>query len=185
MEDQGGRQRNLNATAASLLGFLHDGPKTGWDLAATAQLVIGDFWSLTPSQVYRELTAMAAAGLVEAGAPGPRGSVRYDLTATDRDAFERWIRTAPATEHIRFPLLLTIEFGRHLPAELLAGFVRDHQAAHAGKLAGYERLRSEATRSGNADPYAMATLDFGISYERAVLAWFKSLPSQIKGTTGE
>jgi hypothetical protein len=27
------RDRPLNATAASLLGFLHDEPKTGWDLS--------------------------------------------------------------------------------------------------------------------------------------------------------
>ena len=54
--------RALNATAASLLGFLHQGPMSGWDLAATAQTLIGDFWSLTRSQVYRELSAMASAG---------------------------------------------------------------------------------------------------------------------------
>ena len=31
----------LNSTAASLLGCLHEGPMTGWDLAATAQRAIG------------------------------------------------------------------------------------------------------------------------------------------------
>ena len=65
------KHRPLNATAASLLGFLHGGPQTGWDLVATAERQIGAFWSITQSQVYRELTAMADAGLVEAGARGP------------------------------------------------------------------------------------------------------------------
>jgi len=32
---------------------------TGWDLVAVAQQRIGNFWTLTQSQVYRELTAMA------------------------------------------------------------------------------------------------------------------------------
>jgi DNA-binding PadR family transcriptional regulator len=145
--------------------------------------VIGDFWSLTLSQVYRELTAMASDGLVKAGAPGQRGSVRYDLTAAGRDAFARWLSTSPGAEHIRFPLLLTIEFGRHLPSEVLARFVRDHRAAHVSRLAGYERLHREMTDSENADLYAMATLEFGISYERAVLAWFEALPPEIQGTT--
>lgn len=185
MEDPRPRRRAINATAASLLGFLHDAPKTGWDLAATAQQVIGDFWSLTPSQVYRELTAMAAAGLVRAGPPGQRGSVRYDLTAAGREAFAQWIRTPPGPDHIRSPLLLTVEFGRHLPPDVLADFVRDRRTAHAGKLAGYERLHSDAKAAGNADPYAMATLEFGIAYERAALTWFDELSPVIRGTTND
>ena len=43
----------LNTTAASLLGMLHDGPLSGWDLVAKAEDEIGAFWSLTRSQVYR------------------------------------------------------------------------------------------------------------------------------------
>ena len=39
--------RPLNATAASLLGFLTSGPASGSDLLRTAQLVIGRFWSIT------------------------------------------------------------------------------------------------------------------------------------------
>ena len=46
---------------------LHDGPMTGYELAATAQRVIGDFWSLTQSQVYRELAWMAEAGTRHGG----------------------------------------------------------------------------------------------------------------------
>ncbi|MBM0238750.1 PadR family transcriptional regulator [Micromonospora sp. ATA32] len=75
--------RPLNATAASLLGFLHDGPMTGWDLVTVAEQRIGAFWSLTQSQVYRELTAMAAAGLVRAGERGPRDRQPYEITTPD------------------------------------------------------------------------------------------------------
>jgi DNA-binding PadR family transcriptional regulator len=39
---------------------------------ATAQAVIGEFWSLTRCQVYRELAAMAQDGLIDAGEPGRR-----------------------------------------------------------------------------------------------------------------
>ena len=47
---------------------------SGWDLAETAQSSIGDFWTVTRSQVYRELAWMAEAGLVEAGERGAPGS---------------------------------------------------------------------------------------------------------------
>lgn len=172
----------LNSTAASLLGFLHEGPMTGWDLAATAQRVIGNFWSLTPSQVYRELAAMKDAGLIRAGKRGPRDRQPYALTRAGRAAFKRWIQQEPGPENIRFPLLLTIEFGRHLEPRRLAEFVHDHRAAHVRKLAEYEQLHQAALQSGHHDPYARATLQFGIAHERAVLDWFDELSPEIRGS---
>lgn len=166
--------RPLNATAASLLGFLHTGPMTGWDLVATAQAVIGDFWSLTRSQVYRELAAMDRAGLVRAGETGPRDRRPYSVTDGGRAAFRAWLEQEPGPEQIRYPLLLTIAFGRHLPPERLAAFVVSHRDLHAARLAEYEELRAGA--GDDLDPFAAATLDFGICYERAVLDWFAGLP---------
>jgi hypothetical protein len=64
--------RDLNNTAAALLGLLHEGPMTGWDLVAAAQERTGNFWTLTQSQVYRELARMTEPGLITAADPGPR-----------------------------------------------------------------------------------------------------------------
>jgi len=180
--DRAVSDRPLNATAASLLGFLHEGPLTGWDLVATAQGRIGNFWSLTQSQVYRELTAMAEAGLVAAGERGPRDRRPYAITAAGRAAFASWAEREPGPESIRFPLLLTLAFGRHLPPGRLAAIVGRHRAAHAARLAGYERTRTAIETAGMGDdPYAQATLEFGVGYERAVLAWFDRLPPAIRG----
>jgi DNA-binding PadR family transcriptional regulator len=169
--------RPLNATAASLLGFLHFGPMAGWDLVATAQRVIGDFWSLTQSQVYRELAAMASAGLVVAGERGARERRPYRLTAKGRAAFAEWASREPADETIRFPLLLTLSFGRHVPPERLAAFVEHHRGVHAERLKVYRRELRETEAD---DPFRTATLGFGIAYERAVLSWFASLPESIR-----
>ncbi|WP_433003900.1 PadR family transcriptional regulator [Kribbella sp. CA-294648] len=172
--------RTLNATAASLLGFLHEGPMTGWDLVATAQQRIGDFWSLTQSQVYRELTAMAEAGLVEAGDPGPRARRPYALTDAGREAFGEWLQGDVTEELIRFPLLLVVMFGEHVPPERLAEVITTHRHLHAQRLAMYEKELAEAP-AGEPDPYAAATLDFGVRYERAVLEWFDALPTKLRG----
>ncbi|HEV2089260.1 MAG TPA: PadR family transcriptional regulator [Cryptosporangiaceae bacterium] len=171
--------RPLNATAASLLGFLHHGPLSGWDLVVTAQAVIGDFWSLTQSQVYRELAAMSAAGLVEAGERGPRDRRPYSITDAGRAAFADWVRREPGPETIRFPLLLTVAFGRHVPPGRLGEVLDHHRATHAERLADYEAQRAAAVEAGEPDPYALATLDFGLRYERAVLDWFDHLPDTV------
>lgn len=176
--------RPLNATAASLLGFLHDGPLTGWDLVVAAQWVIGDFWSLTQSQVYRELSAMATAGLVKAGEVGPRDRKPYSITPAGRTAFAAWLDREPGPETIRFPLLLTVAFGRHLPKEKLTAFLNTHRTVHAQRLAGYEEQITKARRAppDELDLYLLATLSFGLTYERAVLDWFDQLPPTITET---
>ncbi|MFR9779337.1 PadR family transcriptional regulator [Micromonospora sp. MS34] len=174
--------RPLNATAASLLGFLHDGPMTGWDLVEYAQQRIGGFWSLTQSQVYRELTAMAGAGLVRAGERGRRDRQPYEITDAGRAAFAEWAANPPAAETIRFPLLLTVLFGRHLPPDRMAAYLAGHRAAHAERLAGYEQIAAALPEEAeDVDPYSVATLRFGLAYERAVLDWFDALPPALTG----
>jgi DNA-binding PadR family transcriptional regulator len=177
--------RQLNATAASLLGFLHDGPLSGYELASTAQRVIGEFWSLTQSQVYRELAWMAEAGLVVRGERGARDRQPYTLTDGGRAAFAEWVSQPPGPETIRHPLLLAVSFGRHLPPQRLATFLRTHRDAHAERLRGYEaQARAERTASdGEPDPFRAATLAFGIAYERAVQDWFAALPRSITEPT--
>lgn len=172
--------RRLNATAASLLGFLHWGPMSGWDLAVTAEHVIGDFWSLTRSQVYRELAWMAEAGLIEKGEQGARERQPYALTDAGRAAFAEWADEEPGPETIRFPLLLKISFGRYIPPGRMADFVRRHRGVHAARLAEYEGHLTEAQAEAR-DAYREATLAFGLAYERAVLAWFDSLPAELTG----
>ena len=169
----------MNATAGSLLGFLHERPMSGWDLFRTAEVLIGDFWTVTRSQVYRELAAMEAAGLVAAGPPGPRERRPYEITDSGRAAFAEWLWRPPGSEQIRYPLLLTIAFGHHLPAAQLAGFVAEHRRIHEQRLAGYRTLRDDA--GADLEVYAAATLDFGIRYESAVLDWFDNLPTAIAG----
>jgi DNA-binding PadR family transcriptional regulator len=172
-------RRALNATAASLLGFLHEGPRSGYELAAIAQRRIGDFWSLTQSQVYRELAWMADAGLVRAGERGSRARRPYEVTDPGRAAFAEWMDRAPGDETIRHPLLLAVSFGRHVPPDRLATFLRRHRDAHAERLRAYEADASELAQSPDADPYRAATLGFGLAYERAVRDWFADLPHSL------
>lgn len=165
--------RGINATAASLLGLLHQGPMTGWDLMRAAETRLGNFWSLTQSQVYRELATMASTGLVEEGVRGHRDRRPYSLTEPGRAAFLDWIAEPPATESIRYPLLLTVAFGRHLPPATLRRLILEQREIHEKRLAGYDA--ASATAAG-ADAFTLATLRFGIRHEEATLAWFDELP---------
>lgn len=174
-----------NATAASLLGVLHDGPTTGWDLILAVRERMGTFWSLSQSQVYRELISMSVAGLIKAGEHGPRGRQPFAITDTGRVAFAEWLNETGG-ETIRFPLLLIVLFGRHVPPQRLAEAIVQQRNRHAQRLADYEKSLEGMTAldtigTSQPDPYAMATLRFGVKYEQAVLDWFDELPEVIRG----
>ena len=168
----------LNPTAASLLGFLLAGEASGFELVDIAEGLIGDFWSLTRSQVYRELATLAELGLVEAGPTGARSRRPYRLTEAGREAFNAWLAQPPGPEQIRFPLLLTLAFGASGDRERLLGFVAAHRAESERRLARYREL----AQAGGLDPYQRATLSFGLHYEQAVLAWAEEVPAILAAT---
>jgi DNA-binding PadR family transcriptional regulator len=163
----------LNPTAASLLGFLHAGPMTGWDIGQTAEQSIGGFWNVTRSQVYRELRSLEAQGLIEPGETGPRDRRPFRLTEEGRRAFAAWIDRPPLGEIIRFPLLLTVFFREHVDQGRLDRALHEHELRHLRRLDACEQ-QVELLEGEDSGPAQV--LRFGIEYERAVLRWFASLP---------
>jgi DNA-binding PadR family transcriptional regulator len=165
---------SLNATQGSLLGFLHDGPKTGWDLLQEVQGGLSRFWNVTPSHVYRELRALEERGHITAGEPGVRDRRPFSITASGRSAFRGWISQQPGPEQIRFPLLVTLWFGRHVDPDLLSGFIESGRREHEERL----RLYEELTPS---DPDVGAVVAFGIAYEKAIVQWLMKIQQDRPG----
>jgi DNA-binding PadR family transcriptional regulator len=169
----------LNATAGALLGLLRDGPRSGYDLVAAAELMIGGFWTITRSQVYRELAALADRGLLEKGQVGPRDRQPFSLTEAGREAFRRWVNTSPEPENLRIPLLLRLTFADAIDPGQLRDMLAAHRTAHAQRLSEYRAMDQEFVSQGASDEQRV-TLSFGISYEEAVLRWFEALPASMK-----
>ncbi|GGF96704.1 PadR family transcriptional regulator [Rhodococcoides trifolii] len=174
-DHRGVTDKPLNSTAASMLGFLHEGPMTGWDLIATAQYRIGEFWTITRSQVYRELATLADRGLIVGLESGARERKPYEITESGRTAFAAWIHRQPDAGTIRNPMLLTLAFGAHLEPTVLATMLATHRREHEAVLVGYraQAVNPEIIKH----PFAAATLEFGITYEEGVLKWFDRLPA--------
>jgi DNA-binding PadR family transcriptional regulator len=168
----------LNATAGALLGLLRDGPRSGYELVAAAEQMIGGFWTITRSQVYRELAALADRGLLRRGQTGPRDRQPYHLTATGRVAFRQWVNTSPEPENLRIPLLLRLTFADAIDPGQLRAMLTEHHAVHQRRLADYRSMDRQLAAAGVPEERRV-TLAFGISYETAVLRWFRQLPASI------
>lgn len=164
----------LNATAAALLGLLHDGPMTGGQLMAAAAGRLGPFWSMTRSQVYRELPALAEAGYVRMGKPGPRSSQPYIITASGKRAFGRWLSEPVGRDQLRNPVTLRVAFGALHNARQLDALYEQARAYHADALAAARDQAKQAGKDG--DEYGAAALNFAVAYHKAAVGWLKNAP---------
>jgi len=158
----------VNATQGSLLGFLYDAPKTGWDLLQEIDQGLARFWNVTPSHVYRELRTLQDRKLVSAGRTGVRDRRPFTITAAGKKAFKHWIAQEPGPEQIRNPLLITLWFGRHLDDDTLAGILESNRDVHAKRLRYYKSITATDRHTG-------AVVAFGVAYEKAVIAWIDDL----------
>lgn len=163
----------LNDTACSMLGFLHDRPMSGWDLAEAVEGTIGNFWHVTQSQIYRELRTLEEQGFVTGGDRGVRAKRLYTVTKEGEKVFSEWIAREPGDYTGRVPLLMTVWFGDHVPQESYELYLRVHKARHEKKrdfFQGlYEVLPDKST------PMARS-LRFGMMFEQTFCDWFATLP---------
>jgi DNA-binding PadR family transcriptional regulator len=174
---------DLTATEGALLGFLLDGPRTGWDLLREIERGFKHFWNVTSSHVYRELKGLEERGFIEAGPPQARDKRPYAITPAGRAAFVDWLAKPPGHELMRIPLLVTLWFGAHLDPTALRGFLDQHRQVNECRLDYYRAVPDEML---DADPYFAAVVRFGIAYEQAVLDWMdglETLPGLSAGPT--
>jgi DNA-binding PadR family transcriptional regulator len=169
-------ESGVNPTAAALLGLLHEGPMTGGQLMVAAQRKLGPFWSMTRSQVYRELPALAEAGYVKLGKPGARSSQPYSITPAGKRAFSRWLADTPGREAVRNPVALRVAFGGQQGGPRLQEIYAQATEYHNAALNEAREQAKEAKKTG--DDYGAAALEFAVGYHRAALAWLKAAPAR-------
>jgi PadR family transcriptional regulator, regulatory protein AphA len=94
---------------AAILGFLEMEPTSGYTLRQRFDGSVASFWSVTQSQIYRELHQLEEDGLVavrvEPGDGKPDRKV-YALTDTGRASLEQWLAAPTEPMQLRHPLLL-------------------------------------------------------------------------------
>ncbi|MDQ3732551.1 MAG: PadR family transcriptional regulator [Actinomycetota bacterium] len=166
----------LNSTSAALLGLLHDGPLTGGQLVAQADQRLGPLWTVTRSQVYRELPVLARRGYIRAGKPGARSSLAYTISAAGRRAFAAWLCSALEADHPRNPLVLRLGFGSLHSKSELRRLLAEAREQHQTSLALHKNNVAMLKKSGG-DAYALAAAEFGVACDKALLKWLDTIPT--------
>jgi DNA-binding PadR family transcriptional regulator len=109
-----------------LLGLLTIAPMSGYDLGQAIRESVGFFWNESYGQIYPNLKALAAEGLVTSKTERQKGKPDrhiYSITKTGRERLTAWLAVEPQPEIPRNELLLKLFFGAQVPAEILIGYV--------------------------------------------------------------
>lgn len=164
----------VNATAAAILGLLHDGPMTGGELVAAAGDRFGGFFSVTRSQVYRELPALAESGLLRLGKLGPRASQQYRINAAGKRSFRAWLAGPGGADALRSPLVLRLLHAGELPADDRARLVAASRNAYTDQL-----KAAQAAVDAAGDPYEKAVGEFALAHIEAMLTLLGEIETAI------
>ena len=178
---------------AAILGFLGLEPMSGYSLQQRFDGSVGGFWTATQSQIYRELHALEAAGLVtvrvEHGDGKPARKV-YANTAAGKLELERWLKEPLPPLQLRHPLLLKLVFA----AELAPGALDDVLARYEQGLAdtleeyrgrvGAERIFALARSRREAELWQLS-LEHGIAWVEVELAWVKKARRRLGKPAGK
>lgn len=166
-----------NRSQYAILGALTLAPMSGYDLKQFVDESVRHFWAESFGQIYPMLRRLEADRLVvrqPAPAATRRERVVYAITDAGREALARWVG-APARDDVgRIEVLLKLFFAPSAPPGTAERLLRAFRAEHAARLARYDAVARglQAERRGAAElPYWLATLNYGCSVSRALVAW--------------
>ena len=164
---------------AAILGFLQHEPATGYTLKNRFESTVASFWTVTQSQIYRELHGLEREGLVvvrrQAGEGKPNRNV-YALSAAGQSVLSAWLRQPLEPLQLRHPLLLKFVFSAEVkPAELdaqlaqYAASLAQTREAYAARLIGRQIV--ELARSKRETQIWRLSVVHGLHWCDAELAW--------------
>ncbi len=157
----------------AMLGLLSEGPASGYDLLQKFDAALSHVWSATQSQVYTELGKLAAAGLIEVIAEGPRGRKEYALTDAGLVELRRWMIEVEPARVTRSDQLLRVFFLGVLTADEGQDYLRRQARIAAESRQELERLR-EVIEQYDEDPltiYGRLALEWGVRFNAMREQW--------------
>ena len=170
----------------ALLALLAKRSNTAYELTARARRPLGYFWTASYGQIHPQLRELTAAGLLteeSAAGPGPHDKRVYTITTAGRDALAAWVVEPPRQEPSRDELLLKAYAIRTADPQGARELVLAQAATHRQRLAEYtairKRLGPEAADIDHPDFGSLATVRYGIGYERHRAQWCEWLAGQL------
>lgn len=177
---------------AAILGFLRLEPTSGYMLRKRFEGSVGSFWSVTQSQIYRELHALEQDGLIagerEAGDGKPDRLV-YALSNKGDAALDTWLAEPVEPVQLRHPLLLKFVLCADVKPAVLDDVLAKYGAATAQTRADYAaRLATKEifslARSKREAALWRLSIEHGLAWCDAEIAWVAKARRELRPRRG-
>jgi PadR family transcriptional regulator, regulatory protein AphA len=168
----------LSPTAYVILGMLHGGPKSGYEIKSIVDHSTRFFWAASYGQIYPELKRLEKSGLV-AGTEAPRDGRKrtvYKITAAGRSELREWLRQPPTVFESRDEGLLKLFFAGALPPEDAVSTLQAMRERSQDVLA---RLREVEPKAAAAGGYPLMVLRGGIELNEWYSDWCERMQGQL------
>jgi DNA-binding PadR family transcriptional regulator len=167
----------------AVLGLLSQAPASGYELAQQVGGAISNFWPMSKSNVYVELTRLEQLGLVEGDdvtqVKLPNKRV-FHLTAAGESALDAWLGEPTfRKERRKNSLLVKMLFADRLEKTQVAALIdaaRQQAQLEQARLAGIVDMLDNFP----AAYWARSTALFGLRHAEATLAWAEEVGAGLK-----
>ncbi|HZP50742.1 PadR family transcriptional regulator [Actinocrinis sp.] len=166
----------------ALLATLLEGEASGYDLSKSFDASVANFWMATPQQLYKELEAMQAEGLVAARIveQDRRPNKRvYRLTEAGLTALREFTAQPAKVTAIRDELLVKVQAVDVGDREAVLAAIAQRLEVSRAKLARYDRMRARLLAGRTEEEYfeevervgPYLTLMRGRAFEKENIRW--------------
>jgi PadR family transcriptional regulator AphA len=172
-----------SGVANVILGALHKGPKSGYEIKQLVDTSTRFFWAASYGQIYPELRNLERDGLISGTEErvGGRRRIVYALTDAGREQLRRWLRERDAGCELRDLGLLKLFFADALDKQEALEVVRAFKDARQAVL---DRLRAIEAGVDKADGgFPLVVLGYGLELHEWVVGWASNLEQQLTSET--
>jgi DNA-binding PadR family transcriptional regulator len=186
------RQNREKASRFAILGMLALGKtKSGYDIKKAIATTISNFWSESYGNIYPALQRLLAEGAIREENDPAQASRRhkqlYSITPKGRQALREWLRQPVAPRLEDNELLLKLFFGAMMSAKDSCALVEEHRDFHLNLLQKFEGIEARILEGPNTreqKTYALATLEYGRTLSRALIAWSQATVELLQSLGG-
>jgi DNA-binding PadR family transcriptional regulator len=174
---------------AAILGFLRLEPTSGYTLRQRFEGSVGSFWSVTQSQIYRELHALTKDGKVQvqqqAGDGKPDRKI-YRLTKAGEEELDQWLQEPIEPLQLRHALLLKFVFAAEVEPRAFDEVLAKYELGLEATLAEYQGRASSPeifslARSRREAALWKLSIEHGVEWVEMELRWIRRARRELAG----
>jgi DNA-binding PadR family transcriptional regulator len=174
----------------AILAFLEFRPMSGYDLKKFFDVSVAHFWSATQSHIYKSLEGLEKEGWVASqfiSQEGKPNRKEFHITDAGRAELRRWLTTPLPLDPVRHAWLIQVFFSHFSSNEEIAALLEARMDEIRARLKTY-REEAQAAIDENARQVSLErarelwqiTLDHGIDYYEAELAWLEKTLDRVR-----